>query len=146
MRRGIPRRGQKAVGSVRLLPTSYAPNDLVRDLISRRLPVKELRRGCDKIFDKLIDQPRRNGACRMKVHMQVRSMEEREGTEIIVHDFRQFRIDQQDDLSRVQRATDSITECVEHAQFPDACLQMPTLGLQEACLLAKSLIGFLQSA
>jgi hypothetical protein len=80
----------------------------------------------------------------MKVHLYLRLLEERERTQIIADQFRQLRIDQRDDLARVQRDTNGTTEFVEYVQLPGPLLEVVALGLQQTFLFTELLIGGLQ--
>src|SRR5215510_5864958 len=144
MRRGMLRGDQKKGGIIETLPESHTPSDLVHDLTHTHLPAEESRRGRDKIFDNFFDQTMHDGERGMKVHVHLRLLEERERTQIVADQFRQLRIDQRDDLSRVQRATNGATEFIEHIEFSGPFLKMVALDLEQALLLAELLIGFLQ--
>src|SRR5262245_51166415 len=85
-----------------------------------------------------------NGERGMKVYVHLWLLEQRERPQIVADQFRQLRIDQRDDLARVQRATNGTTEGVEHVQLPSPFLEVVALGLQQALLLAELLIRFLQ--
>src|SRR5215475_4599629 len=116
MRRGMLRGQQKKVGIIATLPKSHTPSDLVHDLTHAHLPAEVSRRGRDKIFDNFFDQTMHDGECGMKVHVHLRLLEERERTQIVADQFRQLRIDERNDLSRVQRATNGTTEFVEYIE------------------------------